>query len=101
MKFHLHIWIILLIFSLVGFMILDSISAYEAKVSENRLTEIEETVERYALLCYATEGAYPPDIDYLVENYGLVVNRDKYIYAYEPIAENIRPQVDVYLQIEP
>ncbi len=69
-------------------------------MSEQALMDIEDTISRYALQCYATEGAYPPNLDYLVENYGLFINEDKYIYEFETVAENIRPSIKVYYNFE-
>jgi len=55
-------------------------------------------VEKYAIQCYATEGAYPPNVYYLEEHYGLILDEEKYIYSYEPVAENIKPVVQVFIK---
>lgn len=54
-----------------------------------------QAVERAVMLCYALEGAFPPDLQYLVDHYGLIVNKDKFVYLYEPVAANIRPIIRV------
>lgn len=54
-----------------------------------------EALERAVMQCYALEGAYPPDLQYLVENYGLIVDQEKYVYQYEPVAGNIHPIIGV------
>ncbi|MCK8061379.1 MULTISPECIES: hypothetical protein [unclassified Fusibacter] len=53
------------------------------------------TIEKYAIQCYASEGSYPPDIDYLVKNYGLILHRDDYVYFYEVFASNVLPDIRV------
>lgn len=59
---------------------------------------IKQTVEKYAIQCYATEGSYPPDLDYLSEHYGLILDRDKYIYEYVVVGENIKPIVQILVK---
>jgi len=43
--------------------------------------------------CYAIEGHYPPNIEYLYENYRVRVDEDKYFVFYEIFAPNISPTV--------
>jgi len=57
--------------------------------------QIEEVIRKYAVACYAQEGAYPRDIAYLEENYGLIVDEDKYFYYYDLFASNILPDIEV------
>ena len=59
------------------------------------MAAIRDTIMERSVQCYAVEGAYPPDLEYLEENYGLVVNRTDYIVRYEIFAENLPPVVRV------
>lgn len=54
-----------------------------------------EAIERAARQCYALEGAYPPTLEYLEENYGLMLDRDRFHYLYEVIGSNIHPIIEV------
>ena len=56
---------------------------------------IREAVQRSALKCYAVEGAYPPDLRYLEENYGLQVNQQDFYVTYDAFASNLPPTVRV------
>ena len=56
---------------------------------------IEQGIRRLALQCYAVEGVYPPDLEYLEENYGLQVNRKDFYITYNAFASNIPPTVIV------
>ena len=47
-----------------------------------------------AINCYAIEGFYPADIDYLKDNYGLIID-DRYNVFYEVQASNIMPNISV------
>lgn len=56
---------------------------------------IREAVRRSALQCYAVEGVYPPNLQYLEDNYGLQVNTKDYYVSYEAFASNLPPTVKV------
>ena len=52
-------------------------------------------MENGITLCYAVEGAYPENLEHLTENYGVVINEEKYLVHYECFAANVRPTVTV------
>lgn len=56
---------------------------------------LRQAVLQAAVQCYAVEGSYPSSLDYLEENYGLLVNYDRFIVTYEAFASNLMPQVNV------
>ena len=56
---------------------------------------LERSVTRSITACYALEGAYPPDITYLVEHYGLVYDTEQYFIDYQYIGSNLRPDVTI------
>ena len=56
---------------------------------------LRQAVLQAAVQCYAVEGSYPALLDYLEENYGLLVNHDRFIVTYEAFASNLMPQVNV------
>lgn len=66
----------------------------EGRQSEGR-RQLEEAVRRGAVACYAAEGAYPPDLEYLEAHYGLQVDRERYTVVYEVFASNLMPDVTV------
>ena len=57
---------------------------------------IEATVKEYAVRCYATEGSYPPSLQYLAENYGLIIDEEHYVYYFDAFAANYMPDIEVY-----
>lgn len=63
--------------------------------AEEELRQMEQAVRRSAVACYAAEGAYPPDLDYLREHYGLQVNEKRYLVDYTVFAENLMPEITV------
>ncbi len=60
---------------------------------QRELAIIERAVNRAVVSCYAMEGFYPPDIDYLIDNYGLEVDLDKYYIHHEAFAQNVYPSI--------
>lgn len=62
---------------------------------ENSVAAIREAVETGARQCYVVEGVYPPDLDYLRDNYGLQINTDDYYVVYDIYASNLPPTVKV------
>jgi hypothetical protein len=54
-----------------------------------------DAIERAVMQCYALEGAYPPDLFYLADNYGLILDEQHFVYQYEVVAANIHPIIGV------
>lgn len=63
---------------------------------DKRTQQVKNSVMSCVVQCYALEGSYPNDLNYLQENYGLQLDNDKYIYHYEKFASNILPDVQVF-----
>jgi hypothetical protein len=83
-----------LLISLVGYTMFGMNEFYK-KSSIEQMAVAKENIKRAAVECYALEGAYPPDLAYLVKNYGIVLNEKKFYYYYYVFASNVAPQVDV------
>ena len=64
-------------------------------LSEESAAAICAAVERSARQCYVVEGVYPPDLNYLTENYGLQVNTSDFYVTYNAFASNVPPTVIV------
>ena len=62
----------------------------KSSVTEQR-TALETALERDITGCYALEGAYPPDLQYLKDHYGLTWDESLFYVDYRPVAANIRP----------
>lgn len=68
--------------------------SHNSNKAEN-LKIIENGVRRAAIQCYAAEGIYPDNLEYLVENYHLYTDEEHYIIHYSPISSNIMPDIQV------
>ena len=58
-------------------------------------TELEDALRRAAVACYAAEGIYPPDLEYMEEHYGIHIDEKRYVVMYTPIASNLMPDITV------
>lgn len=67
---------------------------------EESKRQLEEALRRGCVACYAAEGIYPPDLDYLKEHYGIQVDEETYVVYYDIFAENLMPDITV-LEVEP
>lgn len=56
---------------------------------------LEQALRRAAVTCYAAEGVYPPDLAYLTEHYGIVIDEARYTIFYEVFGENLMPEITV------
>lgn len=57
--------------------------------------QLEEALRRAAVSCYAIEGAYPPTLEYLVENYAVSYDEERFVIKYELFASNMMPDITV------
>ena len=64
--------------------------------TEYQIEQVESAIQRSLNLCYAQEGFYPAQLDYLIKNYGLIVDDRLYFVSYKSFASNIRPDITVF-----
>lgn len=83
------IFLCLLLFLAVG---IGNVSSASDEESRQLLTD---AVLRATVQCYAIEGLYPPNVQYLEDNYGVVYDHDRFIVHYEVFAGNILPDITV------
>lgn len=64
--------------------------------NEQGIKLTREAAVRTAVECYAIEGIYPPNVDYMETNYNLSYDKSKYYIHYDAFASNIMPTIEVY-----
>lgn len=94
-KFKFISVIILLLLIIYMYIAVDNAEKNSYEESFNILSD---AIIRSAVQCYAIEGFYPPDIEYLENNYGLLVDHDKYFVSYSVFASNIMPEVEIFIK---
>ena len=63
--------------------------------SAEDLKQLEQALRRGCVACYAAEGIYPPNLEYLEEYYGLQIDETRYTVHYSAFAENLMPDITV------
>lgn len=56
---------------------------------------LESSLRRAVAFEYAVTGAYPEDLESILEYHGIQIDRSRYAVYYTPVAENIPPELDV------
>ncbi len=73
------------------------LSLWIARVSRTEnLKLLTQSVKRTCVECYAIEGEYPASVEYMVTNYGLKYDKDKYYIHYDYLAGNMMPTIEIY-----
>ena len=88
--------LILLAVALIGVFLWSAISGIGRSSNEEGRARLETAIRRAAVSCYATEGFYPPDLDYIENRYGVQIDRTKYNVYYSVEGSNLAPQIDVF-----
>lgn len=97
-KRHAHfraLFITVVLFALLfsgAIMLLDYV---DRSSDEAHINMVQDAVRNAVLTCYAVEGAYPDSISYLVENYGLAYDENRFLITYDAFASNIFPDIRV------
>ncbi|MBN1624612.1 MAG: hypothetical protein JXN10_09040 [Clostridia bacterium] len=86
-------FIVIMAFAVSILAFIPSLKKTSGKIREE---SIETTIKEYAVRCYATEGSYPPSIEYLAQNYGLIIDEENYVYYFDAFAANYMPDIEVY-----
>ena len=65
------------------------------EVDESEASTLKRAIDRAVTTCYALEGSYPENLEYIEKNYGVVIDYDKYMVVYDRLGYNIKPNVIV------
>lgn len=79
----------LFVIGVVYFSLIDS----DKSSFEESTSQMEAALNKAVTQCYSIEGAYPESLEYLLDNYQVYVDEDKYIVHYVYEASNIRPDI--------
>ncbi len=71
-------------------MIVTAILKSQTYYKNNQLETIEDSIRKALVTCYVSEGFYPSSLDYLKDNYDLVIS-DKVNVFYQAVGSNIFP----------
>jgi len=94
MAYKREIAIVLLMILLIGgvWMLVTRVGASSGEAQTEFVTK---AVHNAALTCYAVEGAYPTDLEYLRTHYGLAYDQSRYLVRYDAFGSNLMPDISV------
>lgn len=88
-RFSLCLTLVIIFLCLMG---IDSIGQ---ATTEEQLRSLENSIKRNVIQCYALEGTYPPNLQYLKDHYGLIYNEDDFFVDYQTYGSNIMPDYTI------
>lgn len=71
------------------------VSSVSEKTSAQEKQTLETAITRNMVHCYAIEGTYPGNLQYLKDHYGLIYDEDRFFVDYQTLGSNIMPDVTI------
>ena len=84
-----------IVFLLLILWVIRGFASVSATAKDQGAAALETALRRSVVHCYATEGFYPPSLEYLEEHYGLTYDKDRYWIDYQPVGANLMPDMTV------
>ncbi|MDR1573428.1 MAG: hypothetical protein LBS24_03905 [Clostridiales Family XIII bacterium] len=94
-KIYIKIILPIILFLVVLLLFVLAVSKIAGKSENEGIHLTEESIRRAAVQCYALEGVYPADFEYLKDHYAVRPDENKYIIYYTYTASNLMPEIDV------
>lgn len=69
-------------------------------VREEEVDLLYSAINKAVVNCYAIEGRYPDSLAYIVDNYGVIINENKFLVNYEVFATNVKPSIQIIVKGE-
>ncbi len=87
-------WTILLFVLVIG-IFLFAVTNISEDTADREETALTTALNRAIVNCYCVEGTYPPSLDYIKTNYGLIYDEDIFFVDYRAIGSNLLPDVTI------
>ena len=82
-------------FLILLLLFLGGIRSVSDTTAAKQLESLQTALSRSIAQCYAVEGMYPPDLQYLKDHYGLIYDETEFLVDYESYGSNLMPEVTV------
>lgn len=92
-----YIWnfLSILLFLFFSIFFVQGIHTVDDTTSHEQVKSLELAIRRSIVQCYAVEGTYPPNLDYLKEHYGIFYDSELFYVDYTSIGSNIMPDITI------
>lgn len=91
----LKMLVILIVLAAAVFLLCKGVQKMETGQQAESLKQLDSSIRKATMTCYATEGVYPPSVQYLKENYGIQIDEGKFTVFYEVFGDNMMPEITV------
>ena len=71
------------------------VSSLSASTVKRQKESLENAIVRSVTYCYAVEGSYPGNLEYLKEYYGLTYDEELFFVDYRTAGSNILPDITI------
>ena len=98
LRFWLPILLVVVILLALLLWFFPAVNSLSTGQHEEGRAQLEMALRRATVACYATEGIYPPSLDYLRQHYGIQIDKSRYSVFYEIFADNLMPEITVLVK---
>ena len=77
-------------------MIIYGLQRTEESSKSEGLRILEDSIRRAVVISYSVEGRYPESVSVLERDYGIHIDRSKYVVHYSGFASNLMPEIMVF-----
>lgn len=67
----------------------------ETDARRKEAEQLQQALDQSSALCYALEGSYPVNLEYLKEHYGISWDSRRYLVDFEWVGRNLAPDIEV------
>jgi len=67
----------------------------QASSNDEGLRILEDSIRRAVVMNYAIEGRYPESVEYIESQFGIYIDKTRYVVHYRIFASNILPEITV------
>lgn len=73
-------------------------SALSGRAMNEQIENVNTQLRQSVVHCYCVEGTYPESLAYLEENYGFTYNKNRFFIDYQPLGQNMMPDITVIVR---
>ncbi len=83
------------VFLAVTIFFVQGLSSLSDSTRRRQKESLENAITRSVTYCYAVEGTYPENLDYLKRNYGLAYDEEAFFVDYRVVGSNVLPDITI------
>lgn len=84
-----------LLFLAVLFGVYTALQSLSGRSIDEQERNLIRALRQSTVQCYAVEGFYPENLDYLTKHYKIQYDHDMFFVDYQPFGQNIMPDITV------